>query len=252
MPQLIIKKTGTHMFDAAHGYGLGIVMAFLSQSSVALADHGTCLHVLYQEPLRTLAANTCIKELLQLPTVETLTQQTASDVTRKNLDGLLAILFTSPGVRAISTNDLLSKGRQNIDVLEQGVAKASTAVERWGKQVARRTSGLEWGSYLLQSYGANSITAPVPVLKENRHITISMTIDPIFSYSTRQAMSDGRVADKTNVSIEGTPDAPILAIIGAARLLGAQRVAHGIVLYWFFGNSRDNGQLEAIPTLVAG
>jgi hypothetical protein len=56
-----------------------------------------------------------------------------------------------------------------------------------------------------------------------------MMLDPTFSYSSHRARSDGLVTQSTNLTIHGTSFAVLLALIGAARFLRAQRLPHGRV-----------------------
>ena len=56
-----------------------------------------------------------------------------------------------------------------------------------------------------------------------------MMLDPSFSYSTHRPRSDGLVSHKTQVAIRGTRFAVLLAQVGAARFLRAQRVGSDLV-----------------------
>jgi hypothetical protein len=56
-----------------------------------------------------------------------------------------------------------------------------------------------------------------------------MTLDPSFSYSTHRPKSDGFVSRRTNVTIRGASFAVLLACVGAARFLRAQRVGGDLV-----------------------
>lgn len=234
--EYVVVKVGAEMFDAAHAYGLGIFLAYASQSTVDMTDEGSYFRLRSRAITRRVKAEQCIKDVLKLPSIERLKvskwQLHEPDLAVNILDGLLAVLFTSMGLRAVSVRDTLSKEKFNPAAAEQSLAKAAAAVERWAKgtaRIARRQS--DWMEHLLSGYTADRPSVPIPVIKRKRMIIIPMTIDPIFSYSTRHPLSDGLIADKTNVSIDGTPYAPILAIVGAARFLHAYRVAEDLVVF---------------------
>ncbi len=233
----IVLKMGSVLFDTAHAYGFGIFLSLITQASVQLTDEGLCYRIKSQEITERMSVGECIRKLLTIPSIEALNDREAllehPDQAVRILDGILAILFTSPGIRIVSVTDMFAKERFSADVIKRSLAKVSAAIERWINDtawMARHQS--HWIDQLLSAYSADQPANPIPVPKRRRMISIPMTIDPAFSYSTRRLTSDGMIADKTNVSIDGTPYAPLLAIIGAAYLLCAQRVAAGSVLFY--------------------
>jgi hypothetical protein len=59
-----------------------------------------------------------------------------------------------------------------------------------------------------------------------------MTLEPAFSYSTCRPVSDGLITHRTNVALQGTSYATLLALVGAARFLRAQRVEGKLVNFY--------------------
>src|SRR5215472_1205657 len=109
-------KTGAGMFDILHAYGLGTLLAHASGLPVELQDGAivsTLTCSLSSVPTASLAL---LDDVLALPTGEEVLAQQASrqnaGLKARNLDGLLAMLFTSPrGVRACSVGEVLRKSR---------------------------------------------------------------------------------------------------------------------------------------------
>ncbi len=180
-----------------------------------------------------------LDDVLALPTSEEVLARQADhppevNLRVGNLDGLLATLFTSPGVRASSVGEVRWKSRLDGLVAEQAIKKVRTARDRWKVWVNRQVSGAgSWLERLLHDY--NPICPAIPVPKDvssGKGLSLLMTIDPSFSYSTRRPGSDGLVANKTNVTIRGASYAVLLAYIGAARFLRTMSVKGDLVAFF--------------------
>jgi hypothetical protein len=183
------------------------------------------------------AATNILTEVLALPTTDDIQaaerHRTQVPVTVANLDGLLAALFTTPGARLVSVTDLLDKHRLSSSAITDGLAKVGAAIARWGKYAERESHlAANWLSDLVQDYDVAQPRIPSPVQSSKRDVSVLMTIDPFFGYSTRRPVSDGLITDKTNVALQGTRYAALLALIGAARFLRAQRVAGNLVNFY--------------------
>ena len=232
-----LVKTGAGMFDMLHAYGLGILLAHASGLPVELQDgaiFSTFTCSLSSVPTASLAL---LDDVLALPTGEEVLALQAdhqnADLKARNLDGLLAMLFTSPGVRACSVREVLRKSRLDPSAAEQAVRKVRSAYDRWKKRVSRQTRGAwNWLEWLSRDYDPGSPAIPVPrKVDTEKDLSLLMTIDPTFGYSTRRQSSDGLVAQKTNVTIRGASSAVLLAYIGAARFLRAMPVKGDLVVF---------------------
>jgi hypothetical protein len=149
-----------------------------------------------------------------------------------NLDGLLTVLFTSPGVRVLSVADLSKKARQDVALLERALKKVHVARTRWKKVISKEPQKRALGflERVLQDYQPDSPAQPTPAdTRQERDLSLVMMLDPSFSYSTHRPISDGLVSHKTQIAIRGTPFAVLLATIGAARFLRAHRVSGDLV-----------------------
>jgi chorismate-pyruvate lyase len=250
-----VAKIGAEMFDALHAYGFGILLASASQAPVRLKDEGVVytLHSRIRTPPQ--ATVDLLDEVLVLPKLDDIPvaarSHTPVPLAVANLDGLLAARFTTPGIRPVSVHDLLDKQRLNPSALADGLTKVNTARAQWKKYAARksrRSSG--WLLDLLQDYGVAHPKIPLPVDAADTRLSVLMTIDPSFSYSTRRPISDGLITDKHNVAISGPRYAALLTFIGAARFLRAQRVAgHRVNFYVPLATSITLDAETALPIL---
>ena len=233
-----LVKTGAGMFDALHAYGLGTLLAHVSGLPVDLRDGATVSALTCSMTSIPTASYSLLDDVLALPTAEellalptTLRQQASPEI--GNLDGLLATLFTSPGTRASSVGEVLWKSRLDHSVAELAIKKVRTARERWKKRVSRHGGGASgWLEQLLQEYDPDKPAIPVPRnVDRGNELSLLMTIDPSFGYSTRRPSSDGFVTQRTNVTIRGASFAVLLAYIGAARFLRAMPVKGDLVVF---------------------
>jgi hypothetical protein len=252
-----VAKTGAHMFDAQHAYGLGIALACSSRTEVQLRDEGTHYYVSFNSKMDDHID--VLAEALSLPSKSDLqrakkSRTGLSDVRMANLDGLLAAHFTIPGIRLVSVADLLYKQTIEANVIGEGLRKIETVVTRWRKHLKKATRGsMSWLAEALKDYDAMKPHLAVPATQSSdHHVTILMTIDPAFSYSTRRPQSDGLITDKTNVVIPCMPYAGLFAFIGAARFLRAQRVSNNLVNFYLpLAESMTLEAPTALPRLFA-
>src|SRR5579884_1057367 len=231
-----VVKTGVQLFDLLHAYGLGLLPAQGCELPVEVSDMG-CTYMLTcsaaSAPPGSLAI---LDEILPLPTPGEVAAARLPDagLPVANLDGLLTVLFTTPGaVRALSVADLARKRRRDDSAAGRAIAKVLAALARWKDLASKEplTGAVSWLERLLQDYTPEAPAMPVPVSARDarRDLSLVMMIDPSFSYSTRRPRSDGLVSQKTQVAIRGTNFAARLACIGAARFLRAQRVGGDLV-----------------------
>ncbi len=235
-----VVKLGIEQFDILHAYGLAILLATACGMPVALHDTSYSYILSCQETeLPQVHATLLLESVLPLPDEEELrlcdprAQQQKLPVTV--LDGLLAALFTTPGSRVLSVNDLLWKQRQDAEALAKGLHKVATTINRW-KAFARRTArrqGTDWLGNVLRDYDPERPAFPTLIEGKGRgDIHVLMTIDPSFCFSLRSAQSLGRMTEKTQVAVRGTHYAGLLAYIGASRFLRAQRLSGAVVNYY--------------------
>jgi hypothetical protein len=235
-----VVKLGIEQFDILHAYGLAILLATACGVPVTLQDTAYCYTLSCPEvELPRVHATPLLESALPLPDEEELrqcdprAQQQKLPVTV--LDGLLAALFTTPGLRALSVSDLLGKQRLDAEALAKGLHKVAKTISRW-KAFARRTArrqGTDWLNNVLRDY--NPERPAFPILVEGKYegdINVLMTIDPSFCFSLRSTQSLGRMTEKTQVAVRGTRYAGLLAFIGASRFLRAQRLCGSVVNYY--------------------
>jgi hypothetical protein len=231
-----VVKTGAQLFDLLHAYGLGLLLAHGCEFPVEVSDTG-CTYTLTCGAVAAPAGSPAVlDEVLTLPTPGEIeaARLPEAGLPVANLDGLLTVLFTTPGsVRVLSVADLARKRRRDDSAAERTIAKARAALARW-KDLAPKESlagAVSWLERILQDYtpGAPAIPVPASATDTQRDLSLVMMIDPSFSYSTRRPRSDGLVSHKTQVTIRGTNFAVLLASIGAARFLRAQRMSGDLV-----------------------
>jgi hypothetical protein len=231
-----VVKTGAQLFDLLHTYGLGLLLAYGCELPVEVSDTG-CTYSLTCGAVAAPAGSPAIlDEVLTLPAPQEVEAACLPEagLPVANLDGLLTVLFTTPGsVRALSVADLARKRRRDDSAAGRAITKARAALARW-KGLASKESlagAVSWLERVLQDYtpGAPAMPVPASATDTRRDLSLVMMIDPSFSYSTRRPRSDGLVSQKTQVAIRGTNFAVLLACIGAARFLRAQRMSGDLV-----------------------
>jgi hypothetical protein len=229
-----VAKTGLMRTDATHVIGLGKLLAETTQSEIKITDEGTFFLLKSPKVPQDPDPEQCIRKLFQIPTVETLKSDNllweSPSLALCKLDGILCVKFTSPGIRVVSVSDMLYKAQFNSSIIERSIVKATSAIEHWARhttRIARRQS--KWMDHLLSSYTMGEPTTPLPMIRRSGMISLPMTIEPAFGYSTRRIISDGRIADRTNVSFETTPYASMLMNLGAVHIMRACRIGGGLV-----------------------
>jgi hypothetical protein len=232
--QWSLVKTGATLFDLLHAYGLGILLAHASGHPIVLRDTGptsTLISDITQSPSGPL---TLLNDVLSLPTPQEIVAATLTDASLPlaNLDGLLTILFTTSGGRVLSVSDLKRLARHDESIIQRVLDKVQHALARW-KTISSKEpfcGAQSWLARVLQDYHADTPTLPIPANAHNaRDLSVVMMLDPSFSYSTRRPRSDGLVSHNTQITLDGTRFAPVLAAIGAARFLRAHRVSAGLI-----------------------
>jgi len=147
-------------------------------------------------------------------------------------DGLLAALFTTPGPRVLSVSDLLRKQSLDQTTIQRSLLKVARKVGKW-KAFVRRVAKWKKENWLDDILSDYDPTHPVcPLLVEGTsesNINVLMTIDPSFSYSLRSPYSDGRTMERTQIAVQGTRYAGLLAYLGASRFLRSHRLAGDLV-----------------------
>lgn len=182
-----------------------------------------------------------------------------------NLDGLLALLFTVPGrkkkqpnqpvdtvpgrSRLVSVADLYYYPKEsssdssnegantvsrdkvlNVASLSNAMTKVNGAIERWHKYIERVSDcPKNWLAEALGDYDINSPAIPVTKRKDGDDISVLMTVDPSFGYTTHRPHSDGFIADKKNIAIQGVRYVGLFTAIGASRFLRAQRAGGNLI-----------------------
>lgn len=144
------------------------------------------------------------------------------------LDGLLAALFTTPGPRVLSVRDLLEKQRLDAKTVQKELDKVANCIDRWKALTGKTAPGKEvdWLPNVLDDYDLEHPAHPIlAVGKSVKDVNVLMMIDPAFAFSLRRARSDGRMTSKTQVTLRGTRYGALLAYVGAARFLRAQRLS---------------------------
>ena len=229
------------MFDALHTIGAAIFLAHRYRATVTVSQAGVCrqLSIIGQIAPRAFSLN----EVLRLPDIAALTAKVSAENAAAwgNFDGLLALLFTSRGARVVSAADLQSRMKQRETLAASALKKVSKAIERWSAYLQKRQ--ISWDDI------DRHYRQPQPIVfikKLKPGLGLQMTIDPALSYAHRSAISNGLVADKYNITTQ-TPFIPVLASIGAARALRAQRTAGRQVNYYV--PIPDEGEIDALWTL---
>ncbi len=206
-----VIKIGAEMFDMLHASGLGILLAKATGEPIELVDQGHC-YVLSAPVTRSPQASIdLLDELLVLPQPskelpgkaghETEQKNGAfeklPDLPLANLDGLLTILFTSPGGRFLSVADVFQKQEQDPTTLTRAIEKVAKAFLVWKDATCQawqreRKHVDDWLERLLQDYDPQKPAIPLPTNVGEHDLSLVMTLDPTFSYSLHRPCSDGK------------------------------------------------------------
>lgn len=224
-----VAKVGAPMFDQLHAIGLATLIAHQTNDDVHMVDAGS----IYQIEAPTIpkhTSNVSIAELFPLPTSNEVL--TTDNVHTATLDGLLALLFTTRGPRVVSVTDLRFQAVYRPETVTNCLQKVLTAITRWQRFVSLQEHDTgDWIIHVIRYYSAFQ-QQPFqfqPRSKTGGGLGIPMTVDPTFSYGSRQPFSDGMVTKKHSLVITGMPYAAVLAYLGASRWLRAQRVSKDMV-----------------------
>lgn len=236
-----VTKAGAAMFDALHAYGLGIVAASSTSEPVAVQDCGCFYRLSCSGSAVPQVPDELLDEIFALPEPDEVLRAQEGQVppvapapALANLDGLLAALFTRPDVvRSCSLSALLRRHRFNPSAIERGIESVRAVCAQWKAWVARETPpASHWLGELLGDYDSRRPRQPLPTANTREdELTATLALDPSLAYATRQALSDGRVGRKVNMTIRGTRFAVLLAYIGAMRFLRAQPVKGDYIAY---------------------
>ena len=242
-----VMKTGIERFDALHAYGLGVVVACTYENPADMYEDALCYTIHCTSSIRSQHGGDDLFNIVcPLPTEEMLCamyerreeSQTYNEEERlavHTLDGLLAALLTVPhGVRCCSIADLIDKEAHRPSVLRDGIQKVQAQWTKWKGRILQQTQGSsDWLHDLLEEYRPDATCVPLFQPSQSKiDITVTMTIEPILSYASRNPLSDARVTNKTNMTVRGTRFAAWLAYIGASRFLRAQRVLGDFINYY--------------------
>lgn len=229
----IVFKTGASFLDQFHGLGVSICLAYLTGQPVEIYDCGLFFKLVCKiEKLPDREVN--LSDLLVLPTLEQVLaldkkvwQEASLSITI--LDGLLAALFTVPGFRVVSVDDLLNKLGKSV-TWDKCLEKITKALSRWQRFIDRNASNkARWLREALSAYEVDRPTVPCLRPCSEKDIAVLMTLDPSLGFSLHQPTSDSQLTQKKNLTVNGAPYAPIFAMIGATRFLRAQWVANDLV-----------------------
>ena len=232
-----VARIGIAQFDILHAYGLAVLVATACGEPVELGET-PCHYRLSCQALRLphMSCNELLERVLPLPAEEDVRACAPRTSEQKLpltvLDGLLAALFTTPGLRALSVCDLLGKQRLDAKALQRGLHKVATSISRWKKLAGRAApgKGVDWLTDVLGDYDRAHPASPIlAVGKSERDINVLMMIDPSFALSLRSALSLGWMRWKTQVTLRGAHYSALLANVGAARFLRAQRLSGDLV-----------------------
>lgn len=219
------------MFDQLHAGGLGILLACLTGQPVNMVDGGAVYQLKTAVSPPTTPPDDLWQRLFPLPANANLEQ--ADQLSLSVFDGLLAVLFTTRGTRLVSTADTLWSANYKPAAAANGLNKVNKAVTRWQTFASRYTrKQTTWTTTLLADYDPEKRPCYHPAPVSQRGLSALMTLDPTFSYASRQPVSDHLLNKKCNVGFTQMPFAPLLAYIGAARFLRAQRAKGNLANFY--------------------
>jgi len=233
-----VVKTGAACFDVLQAYGVGILVATASALPVELRDEGLSYRLSSSLEYLPPATIDVLDTVWRLPTLKSLQMQPSGRVddqfARANLDGLLAALFTQTGIRISSVADLAWKRRTRASADMESLEKVQKAITRWKQwAVLRGQEPSSWLQALLLDYREPLSAQPtLTYARKEKDLSIWMTLEPSLGFSTRQPLSDGQIARKTNLTMRSPHLAVVCALIGAVRFLRAQSVEGHRINYY--------------------
>lgn len=154
--QWSVIKTGAEHFDLLHAYGLGILLAHASGQPIEVRDTSATVTLISDETVPPVGSLTLLDEVLLLPTHEAIATARLSDTSLPltNLDGLLTLLFSTPGGRVLSVADLLTKARHDTECIAHALGKVQHALAHWKTISANEAffGAASWLERVLQDY----------------------------------------------------------------------------------------------------
>jgi hypothetical protein len=227
----ICLKTGYESLDSIHGIGLGLLLWGASGQPVTVEDCGLFHVITIETPIHSINLPIILEGLLPLTTaadVEADTQCTARAT--YVLDGALAWLFTSPGVRAVSVASIRRRSRHNPKFAEVVISKWSRLRDRVLSLAQRVNTRLGTSAdRILAEYAADAPQHIVFGPKPSCGMSIPLILEPALGYAYRHVFADGDVSDKINVAAISPTLAPILLLLGSIYCIRGQDVAGGLV-----------------------
>lgn len=243
MRQWHVVKLGSALFDALHTYGLAICLATAGQCPITVSDTGVHYTLQCKTDITLSSAEHLLDQVLPLPDIEAMEQWSKlhrDTLPLAVLDGILAVLFTTPrAVRTASLDNICNKQqlfekspqRQQQTPFQQARAKALAGCKRW-KDWVQQQHATHWLAEALQDYDVHSPHNPVLVQTYSKTIAkVLLTLDPSFGYSYRQPLNQGSLLNKTNLALRGVRYGALLAWIGAARFLRASYLAGEMITF---------------------
>jgi hypothetical protein len=234
-----LRKTGAHLFDSLHTYGLGILLATAFHPPIDIQEHALSYSISCSELSIPPTTSDLLKTVLPLPGEQE--AQNWTPETKENalsiyvLDGLLTALLTISGPRVLSLYDLFLRRQKSPHIVSEALAKVQHQMHRWEKHIQSIYKGKTgWIEDILTDYEETQPHTPLfmPKSEKKEDLSVLMTIDPFCGYALRSMYSDGKMTNKTNVAVHGTKYAALLAFLGASRFLRAHRLSsHLIILY---------------------
>src|SRR6266581_7585465 len=223
-----VVKIGIAQFDILHAYGLGILLATACGEPVELCE--TSSHYVLSSPVKQLPHISCNKllgKVLPLAREEDLQAYAHGDLEQylplTVLDGLLAALFTTPGLRVPSVSELLKKQRLDAKAMHRGLHKAANCIDRWRSLAVKAAHGKEedWLPNVLDDYNLKHPAHPIiTVGKSEKDINVLMMIDPAFSFSLRTQ------GQQQSLSLES-------GVLDSGWLISLhERIGTGVINWW--------------------
>jgi len=227
-------KTGFEPLDSIHAIGLGLLLWGTSGQPVSVEDRGLFYQLVPDASIDHIQLPAVLADLLPLTTPAELEADAGCEERAAwVLDGALAWLFTSPGVRTPSVASVRRKIRLSPQV-------AAAAISKWARlrtkvlfltERMRRRIGTS-AERLLAGYAPDS---PQPLSfgpKPSGGLGIPLVLEPALGYAYRHPLADGEVADKVNVAALSPPLAPILLLLGSLYCTRSQEVAGRLVHFY--------------------
>ncbi len=238
--KLVVVKTGFASFDTLHACGLAIVFAEVCDEEVLLQDQGPVFELtLSIEPIPKVSY-LVLKQILRLPDLDELLKPSKDHETAThflNLDGLLATTINLPGPRTLSITELLHRPFLDEEGkalwLKKGYEKVSRVASRLisGIQRELKSGSDDFLNLISDDYLSDHLIIPKIEKYGQRYLPIWSTFEPALGFSTRSSVSDCEL-NSYNLTISGNRFASFLALVGAARILRAQKTDSRYAVYW--------------------